>query len=304
MKKAFISLTAFCLLFLSTTACKKNNIQPEPAKLAGDTTIAYKTVANVAPNLLSLDIYTLANQDPTTKVPIVIWVHGGGWRQGDKKYQVNNKVTLMRSLNYIMVSINYRLSPFDFELNNPNRIKYPTHNNDVADAIRWVYDNIGTYGGDKDKIALLGHSAGAHLVSLTGTSPLFLPNKNLPLTALKGVACIDVDAYDIADISKKSNEDLFINAFGNDPAILKEASPITHLVQGKTYPAFFVAKRGGANYIQNAEAFILKLQNVGATVSQVTANQYDHEGINVAIGAPNETVMTEPLKAFFKQCFK
>jgi arylformamidase len=302
MKKAFMSFTVLCLLILSTTACKKENNQPQPPKLAGDTTVVYKTVANVAPNLLSLDIYTLANQDATTKKPVVIYVHGGGFAAGDKVNSLNNKRTLFTSLGYVFVSVNYRLSP-STPSTDPNRIMYPTHNNDVADAVKWVYDNIKTYGGDGQKIALLGHSAGAHLVALTGTSNQFLPTRSLPLNTLKGVASIDTEGYDVVARCNENN-DIYLNAFGNTNTNWSQASPVNNLFSGTAYPNFFIAKRGSAARIAMADAFIAKLQSVGATVSQVTGNQYDHEGINDAIGAPNETAITEPLKTFLKQCFQ
>lgn len=65
-----------------------------------------------------------------------------------------------------------------------------------------------------------------------------------------------------------------------------------------SYPRFFVAKRGTPYRIALADDFISKLQSVGAVVSQVNGSQYDHEGINDAIGDPNDTVITPALKAF------
>jgi hypothetical protein len=149
----------------------------------------------------------------------------------------------------------------------------------------------------------LGHSAGAHLVSLTGTSNLFLPVRGIPLTAIKGIASIDTEGYNVADQVNSGNEN-YINAFGTNATDLSNASPIEQLFVNGSYPKFFIAKRGSATRIDLADDFILKLESVGVTVSQVTANQYDHEGINDAIGAPNETVVTEPLRTFLSLCFQ
>lgn len=166
-------------LILSLTDCSKEDGNPvEPTKYT-KTTINYKTISGVDPNLLSLDIYHFGQT--TTFKPIVIYVHGGAWAIGDKANSLDNKTNLFSSLDYLFVSLNYRLSP-STPSTDPNRIKFPTHNEDVADAVKWIYDNITNYGGDKNKIVLLGHSAGAHLVSLTGTSNLFLPVRGIPLT--------------------------------------------------------------------------------------------------------------------------
>lgn len=293
----FVLLTG---LILSLTNCSREDGDPvEPTKYT-KTTINYKTISGVDPNLLSLDIYHFGQT--TTFKPIVIYVHGGAWAIGDKANSLDNKINLFSSLDYLFVSLNYRLSPSTLSTD-PNRIKFPTHNEDVADGVKWIYDNIASYGGDKNKIVLLGHSAGAHLVSLTGTSNLFLPARGIPLTTIKGIASIDTEGYSVVDQVNSSNA-TYINAFGTNATDLLNASPIEQLFSGNSYPRFFIAKRGSATRIDLADDFIKKLESVGATVSEVTANQYDHEGINHAIGERNETAITEPLKTFLSQCFQ
>jgi acetyl esterase/lipase len=254
----------------------------------------------VDPNLLSLDIYHF--EQFATKKPVVIYVHGGGFTYGDKANKMTNKQNLFSSLDYILVSINYRLSPDSYSTD-PNRIMYPTHHNDVADAVKWVYDNIANYGGDNQKIALLGHSAGAQLVALTGTSNSFLPTKGINLNLIKGFACIDTEGYDIVALCNENNQ-LYLNAFGQANTFWFEASPINNVLSSVNYAKFFIAKRGTISRISQANAFITKLQSVGVLVREVTASQYDHEGINDAIGANSETIVTEPLKSFLAECFQ
>jgi arylformamidase len=287
------------LIFLQTS-CSKDESTPTVQTNYTKTTVAYKTISGTDPNLLSLDIYHFGQTTPDK--PIVIYVHGGAWAVGDKANSIDNKTNLFSSLGYLFISINYRLSPSTVSTD-PNRIMFPTHNNDVADAVKWVFDNINKYGGNKNKMVLLGHSAGAHLVSLSGTSNQFLPARGLTLNTIKGIASIDTEGYSVTDQAKSGN-DTYLNAFGSDPSNWSKASPINQIFSGTSYPNFFVAKRGSATRIGLADDFIAKLQSVGVTVSQVTGNQYDHEGINDAIGAPNETAITEPLKTFLTQCFQ
>lgn len=262
-------------------------------------TIRYKSLANTDDNLISLDLYSYAGI--SSPKPVVVYIHGGGWVTGDKANRLNNKTALFNSLHYLFVSVNYRLSPYPSDILNTNRIKYPDHNNDVADAVKWVIDSIGKYGGDPSKIVLLGHSSGAHLVSLTGTSQLFLPARNILLSSLKGIASIDTEGYDVIS---QSSEELYINAFGKDQHIQAQASPVYNLTTSHTYPPFFIAKRGTPERIALANAFISKLQLTGTPVTQVNGSQYDHEGINDAIGNPNDTVITPVLTSFLQNCFR
>ncbi len=291
------------LTILFAFGCDKGNTieQINPNDLT--VTIEYKQIHGTAPNLLSLDIYYNSNVD--VQKPVVVYVHGGGWCRGDKLNKIENKVNLFRSLNYIFVSINYRLSPFPFDISNNNRIKYPDHNVDIADALLWISNNISQYGGNKHKIVLLGHSAGAHLVALTGTNKRFLESKGLSLGSIKGVAVIDTEGFDIKEqITNGNNQNMYINAFGTDSIQNIDASPIYNVVNNVSYPNFFIAKRGNSERIKYADDFISILETNGVLVYQVDGSIYDHKGINNAIGEPNETLITNALKSFLKGCFE
>ncbi|MEJ7626862.1 MAG: alpha/beta hydrolase [Ferruginibacter sp.] len=261
-------------------------------------TIQYNKAVSITPNLVSLNVYRF--EQTTVLKPVIIWVHGGGWRIGDKTNSLSNKLALFNSLNYIFVSVNYRLSPVT-NSTDPNRIKFPVHNNDVADAVKWVINSIAAYGGNKNKIVLLGHSAGAHLVSLTGTSQQFLPARSIPLNMLKGIASIDTEGY---DVPSQNTEEIYQNAFGNNYNEQVKASPIYNISSSISYPRFFVAKRGSANRIALSDNFILKLRTAGVPVTEVNGSIYDHEGINDAIGNTNDTVITPALKQFLSLCFQ
>jgi len=299
MLKICWSILLMGLVALQTN-CSQDDGNPVESNQYTKATIPYKSVSGADPNLLSLDVYHFGETTPSK--PIVIYVHGGAWAIGDKANSLTNKTNLFSSLGYLLVSINYRLSPFPVRAD-PGRIMFPVHNEDVADAVKWVYDHIGTYGGDKTRMVLLGHSAGAHLVSLTGTSNQFLPARGIPLNTLKGVASIDTEGYNVAYQVNSGNE-VYINAFGTDATDLVSASPIEQLVSTTSYPKFFIAKRGSATRIGLADDFIAKLESAGVSVSQVTASEYSHEEINDAIGAPNETTVTTPLTLFLDQCFQ
>jgi len=284
-------------------ACEKDELTgPEPKEtpaVALQRTVAYKSVEGVEPNLLSLDLYY--RSDTAVKRPVVVYVHGGGWTIGDKAQQIDNKVRLFDSLGYVFASVNYRLSPTSGD-RAPDRVMYPIHNLDVADAVAWVLRNVHTYGGDPERVALLGHSAGAHLVSLTGTNPSFLEGAGMSLANLRGVAAIDTEGYDVVDAVAEGNN-VYINAFGTDPAANRDASPIYNVQTEGDYPRFFIATRGSRRRVARATGFAEALREAGTEVTFIERNEYDHAGINRAIGAPGETFVTEPLVAFFESCF-
>jgi poly(3-hydroxybutyrate) depolymerase len=250
-------------------------------------TVKYRndiTVSN--DNLISYDIYYDDFVDELK--PVVIWVHGGGWSIG-KKRNLQHKKAYFESLGYVLVSINYRLSsadendlPHDFA--NPNRIKFPTHPDDVANAVSSIYREIHNYNGDKNNMVILGHSAGAHIAMLIATDPSYLENYGLhPKNVFKGVANFDTEAYDITrhfhDKQVTTNNDTesfptyqnattiaqnyttayninpglngftktvitYLNAFGTNYTDWQNASPINHLNHNDKPNKFFIYYQG------------------------------------------------------------
>jgi len=257
----------------------------------------YKIKRGVDQNLFNLDVYHSGTREDLR--PVIIYVHGGGWTSGDKTTNLQNKMRLARELDYILVSINYRLSPFPYELDNPERVHFPAHNRDAADAIKWIYDNISQYGGDISKMGLIGHSAGAQLVSLLGTNEIFMEKVGLTLSDLKFVIAVDTRGYDVAkQIAEGASPDLYMNAFTKDERFHELASPLFNISRGKNIPAFFIAKRGGIQRIIDANEFINKLKAADVKVASVDGSVYDHGGINRAIGGEDETVVTPPIVEF------
>jgi acetyl esterase/lipase len=131
-----------------------------------------------------LDVYAPAD---ARNCPVVVWIHGGGWRQGDKG-PVQRKPQAFADKGCLFVSINYRLVP-------QATIKEMT--GDVAKAIRWVHDHAREFGGDGNSLFVMGHSAGAHLAALVCTDDRYLKAEGLPLSVVKGCVPIDVSVYDV-----------------------------------------------------------------------------------------------------------
>jgi acetyl esterase/lipase len=111
---------------------------------------------------------------------VALFVHGGGWCQGDKSMYADVGNYLARQ-GIGAVLVNYRLSP---------EVRHPAHVQDVAAAVAWVWRHIASYGGDAGRLSLSGHSAGGHLVSLLATDETLLRPWGLSPKAIQGVVTI------------------------------------------------------------------------------------------------------------------
>ena len=102
---------------------------------------------------------------------------------------------------------------------------------DIASAIAWLRANATSAGLDPDRIVLMGHSAGAHLVALVGTDPRYLQAAGVPMTAVKGVVLLDGAGYDVpTQASAEMNivKPMYEAAFGKDPERQAALSPTRH----------------------------------------------------------------------------
>lgn len=263
--------------------------QEKPEKI----TVQYKDL-NSRNDQLALDIYPVANG---RHLPVVVFVHGGAWMLGDKKTKIQPKVMLFNSRNYILVSVNYRLSSF-FN----TKTQYPSHPNDVADAVKWLYENIQRYGGNPDNMVLMGHSAGAQIVSLLGTSESFLPQRGIPLHVIKGIISIDTEGYDVAGMGNEGVK-IYRRIFSDDPEKWKAASPILNITAGKNYPPFLVVKRGQNYRKEMSSKFVKTLKNAGAEAKLIDVDPYSHFESNNKIGTRAESIITPHILAFLEECF-
>jgi acetyl esterase/lipase len=119
-----------------------------------------------------LDVYTPKG---AKNAPVLIFVHGGSWRGGDKSEYPFLADAFVES-GYITVTINYRLSP---------KVQFPAFHQDTALAIRWVRDNIASRGGDPNRIYLMGQSAGAQVAALVALDPTYLREVGLERSAIR-----------------------------------------------------------------------------------------------------------------------
>ena len=166
--------------------------------------------------------------------PLIVFVHGGGWKRGTKDNAGGNwKAPHYTGEGYAYAAINYRLVP---------GASVEDEATDVAASLRYLIGHAAALGIDPARIVLMGHSAGAHLVALVGTDERYLRGAGLSFANVQGVIPIDGAAYDVAKQIADGGQfmhDTYIEAFGTDPARQHALSP-TLQAAAPNAPAFLL----------------------------------------------------------------
>jgi acetyl esterase/lipase len=219
--------------------------------------------------------------------PVIVMVHGGAWRFGDKSNAgvVANKVARWLPEGFIFISVNYRMLPKARPLEQAD---------DVARALALAQARAQSWGGDPSKFVLMGHSAGAHLVALLASAPSIATRRGCRswlATVLLDTACLDVEAT-----MKAHHLPLYDRAFGHDPGYWREASPMNRLASAPR-PMLVVCSDMRRDSCRQARAFAAKARGLGGRVT-VLPESLSHGRINRELGLPGQ--YTEAVETFFR----
>lgn len=234
-----------------------------------------------------LDVY--APNDGTDH-PVLVWIHGGGWRQGDKS-GVQHKPQAFVDRGFVFVAVNYRFVP---------QVTVKEMTGDIAKAIKWVHVHAREYGGTPDTMFVAGHSAGAHLAALVCTDDGYLKAETLSLSNITGCIPVDTAAYDIPGKVKNAGplrSSMSASPFGDNEADMKQLSPVLHVAKDKGIPPFLilhVADRPDST--AQSRAFAKALVDAGVQAQLVPGEGKNHGTINRDLGLPDD----EPTKAVFQ----
>jgi arylformamidase len=263
--------------------------------------LRYASVDGVDANLLSLDLYLPATGGDCPEAPLVVGVHGGGWHRGDKARFTGDKASVFNEQGWAFASVNYRLTDPAVT----PAVRYPTHNEDVATAVGRLVDHARRYDLDPDRLALLGHSAGAGIVAAVTTDERYLEAQGLSLGAISCSVPIDTEGFDVsARIGSGGRAALlYRSVFGNDPAVWPEASPLTHVQAGKGIPSTLLVRRGNASRQAQLDEFAAALRDADVDVEVIDATGLSHGDVNTRIGEPGDDVMTPAVTGFLDGCF-
>lgn len=234
-----------------------------------------------------LDIY--APQE-AKNLPVVFWIHGGGWQGGDKS-SVQLKPQAFVDKGYVFVSTNYRLLP---------HVDMATIVGDIAKSIHWVHDHIADYGGDPQRLLVMGHSAGAQLAALVSIDERYLKAEGLSLSIIKACVPVDGDTYDVPAIIETAETRRRVHGlpqakfghrekFGNDPAKHRDFSAVTHVAKNKGIPPFFilhVAEHPDTS--SQAQRLGNTLREAGLPVTVFGAKETTHNKVNADLGLPDD----------------
>ena len=250
----------------------------------------------------TLDVYAPAG---AKSLPVVFWIHGGGWQAGDRT-MVALKPKAFTEAGFVFVSIGYRLLP---------TVDMGVLTQDVADALGWVHTNIATYGGDPNRLLVMGHSAGGQLAALMCTDDRYVKAKGFSLTTIKGCVPVDADTFDIPAIIEVAETRARVHQlplptnghrqkFGNDPAKHRDFSAVTHVARDKGIPPFLILHiAGNPDTTAQARRFANVLQASGIPVKIVAGRETTHERLNDNLGAPDDPA-TKELFAFVAGALK
>lgn len=216
--------------------------------------------------------------------PVLIFVHGGAWTSGDKNlYSFIGRAFAEQG--FVTAVINYRLSP---------QVQHPAHIEDVARAFAWVHKNIAQYGGNPEKIFVMGHSSGGHLTALLALDEKYLQAHGLTLAAIRGAIPIS-GIYDVT-IEPPDPINVYRIVFGTDPQVRRDASPITHV--GPNKPPFLIlyAQFDFPGFDAQARQLLSRLREYGNDATLVEIPNRDHVTIIFNIGASGDRTTEEILK--------
>lgn len=188
--------------------------------LKGVRTVKDLEYANVDGQSLKLDLYLPENSP--SRPALLVWIHGGGWKNGDKA-NVNPAILRLSESGYAIASINYRLEDVSI---------HPKNIHDCKGAVRWLRAHAAEYGFDPQRIAICGSSAGGHLALLLGMSSGVEhlegtvggnPEQAGPVRAI-------IDLYGPSDLPQMAGQSRRFNtAHTATDELLADASPLAYL---------------------------------------------------------------------------
>ncbi|MBL0210863.1 MAG: alpha/beta hydrolase [Holophagaceae bacterium] len=244
----------------------------------------------------------------------VIWIHGGGWREGSRTQAEQAKRLVCRG--YAVASIDYRLS---------GTAKFPAQIQDVKAAIRYLRANATAYNLDGTRFATFGSSAGGHLASLAATSAGIAALEDLSQgnastssavqAAIAWFGPVDLGKMDSQLLAQgcppgaathglaTSPESQFLGCTVNDPACaatIAMANPITYL--GPNSPPMYILHGTEDCTVPMAQSDLLKaaLESAGRCVTKRNVAGAGHGGAQWQTAPPQDAVATF-LDAVFKR---
>lgn len=253
------------------------------------TTHQYTEIDGVDSNLTSLDVWATPGAQGC---PVVVWVHGGSWQAGDKSTRSTTvKAEHFVEAGFSFISVNYRLA------SETNDVRWPAFGDDVADAVAWIADNPELAQSDPEQVTLMGHSSGAHIVSILGAEPTRLSRAGA--SDVQCVISLDSVTQDLTD-APPWEVDIIELSFPDEVSKI-DGSP-TLQATGPEGPSVLIVTRGRNERLSSSARFADALTNAGRQAEVADVSPYDHGEVSTQIGVADEDVITPIVDNFVAGC--
>lgn len=241
-----------------------------------------RVVENVAYRADGLDKHRLDFYLPeaaTAPAPVVVFVHGDGWNTGDKDFRLGphdlyaNVGRYFARHGVLAAVVNYRLLP---------SVDWRAQTEDVAGAVTFVRKQAARYGGDPQRLFLMGHSAGAQLAARIALDPSWLEAEGLPARSVCGVVSVSGAGFDLTHVPSIHGDYAYFATRFAPPGFVprrtmsslpdpwqREASPAT-FARADAPPFRLMVLRGEAeSFAMQADRLNRALRQAGAATSPV-----------------------------------
>lgn len=204
------------------------------------------------------------------KKPVLVFFYGGGWANGERS-EYGFAARAYANRGFIVVLPDYRKVP---------HVLFPVFNQDAAEAVRWVHDNIARYGGDPERIVLAGHSAGAYIAMMLTLDQSYLRAAGVNPHIIRAVAGLS-GPYDFYPYDSRRS----INAMNAWPRPM-ETQPIAFA--RKDAPPVMIVTGTADDTVKPRNAILLsrRLHELGAPVEFRAYNDLNHEDVVMSLSKP------------------
>lgn len=216
-----------------------------------------------------LDVYTPVERP--ANAPVVVFFYGGSWNSGSRSdYDFVGEALASRGI--VVVVADYRLYP---------QVRYPMFLEDSARAVGWAHQHVREYGGDPQRLYVMGHSSGAYNAAMIALDPVFLAAVGLTPSMLSGWIGL-AGPYDFLPIENPEVKPVFF--FPDSPP---ESQPINH-VSRDAPPTLLIASKDDnvVNPIRNTGGLAARLRADGVPVRELYFSRTGHATLVGALSRP------------------
>jgi len=221
-----------------------------------------------------LDLYIPADTT-AAPAPVIVYFYGGSWKNGSREHYRFIGEALARQ-GFLVAVPDYRLFP---------AVRFPAFVEDGAQTVRWVRDNIDSFGGDPGRIILMGHSAGAHIAALLVLDESYLADAGVSRNSLRGLVGV-AGPYAFDPVTHKKTKDIFAGVAKPD-----RTRPITFAPEatanGGGVPALLLHGAEDTTVLPaNSRALAEELRKAGSRATFREYAERGHIGIILSFAAP------------------